>query len=132
MGIKDFENGRLHFEPLNEFGPEVIEWTCKRCVENHSEVRMKNEIMEFVVPMYESERGWGAKIDGYAGPFPTFESASSFADSYNRKNNSEERVPDYYISALKPVERRGVECVYKTTIDGVDFADLKARRGSHD
>lgn len=23
---------RLHFEPLNEFGPEVIEWTCPPCV----------------------------------------------------------------------------------------------------
>ena len=22
---------KLHYEPLNEFGPEVIEWHCHRC-----------------------------------------------------------------------------------------------------
>jgi hypothetical protein len=29
------EGGGAHcdFTPLNEFGPEVIDWTCRRCVE---------------------------------------------------------------------------------------------------
>ncbi len=30
---RDFPISRLHYEPLNEFGPEVIEWTCPPCVE---------------------------------------------------------------------------------------------------
>jgi hypothetical protein len=88
---------------------------------------MTSEMTEYVVPMYESERGWGAKIDGYAGPFPSLERAEAFMRAYNLKNNSEERVPDYYIAALKPTERRGVECAYKTTVDDIDYALAKAR-----
>jgi len=77
---------------------------------------------EYVVPMYESERGWGAKVDGYAGPFPSMERAMAFKVAHNRKNNSEEIVPDYYIAALEPRERNGDECVYRTDVDGVDYA----------
>lgn len=46
---------------------------------------------KFVVPMLESERGWGQKIDGYAGPFDDLQTAEKFADRYNEINNSEER-----------------------------------------
>ena len=29
----------LHFEPLNEFGPEVCEWHCWKCVEQNMGVQ---------------------------------------------------------------------------------------------
>lgn len=73
--------------------------------------------MSFVVPMYESERGWGAKIDGYTGPFDTAQEADAFVDAYNKKHNSEERVPDYYIKALEPVPHRNQQCAYKGALD---------------
>ncbi|WEM34441.1 hypothetical protein [Xanthomonas phage X1] len=60
--------------------------------------------MPYSIPMYESERGWGGKIDGYAGPFPTYEEAKDFKKAYNRKYNNEARAPDYYIMAMDPVE----------------------------
>ena len=73
--------------------------------------------MSFVVPMYESERGWGAKIDGYAGPFATLEEADDFQRRYNAKNNNEDVVPDWYIVALAPRPYSGQVCDYKTTVD---------------
>ena len=72
--------------------------------------------MNFVVPMYESERGWGAKIDGYAGPFNTVIEAEKFVAAFNLKNNSENDVPDYYIAALSPVVYRNQKCNYKSII----------------
>lgn len=73
--------------------------------------------MRYVVPMFESERGWGAKIDGYAGPFDDIEAAAEFRRAYNLKNNNEAQTPDWYIVALEPVEYRMQECVYKMTVD---------------
>ena len=58
--------------------------------------------MKYVVPMLESERGWGQKIDGYAGPFETLESAVEWAREYNQKHNDEKSVPDWYMVALTP------------------------------
>lgn len=72
---------------------------------------------KFMVPMFESERGWGSKIDGYAGPFDTFESARAFERTYNEKYNSASSVPDYYIKALNPVDYDGRRCSYKSTVD---------------
>lgn len=71
---------------------------------------------KYVVPMYESERGWGAKIDGYAGPFDTIEAANAFREEYNRKHNNETVVPDWYIVALDPVEYDGHVCEYRTEV----------------
>lgn len=31
MSWKDLDEGHFHFIPLNEFGPEEIEWTHKKC-----------------------------------------------------------------------------------------------------
>jgi hypothetical protein len=70
--------------------------------------------MQYVIPMYESERGWGSKIDGYAGPFNSSEEAFTFMHAYNRKYNSESIVPDYYIAALDPVVFKGQKCDYRT------------------
>lgn len=72
--------------------------------------------MQYVVPMYESERGWGSKIDGYAGPFDSEPLAKNFQERYNRKYNNEPTVPDYYISALNPVPYKGQKCDYRTTL----------------
>lgn len=69
--------------------------------------------MKYVVPMYESERGWGSKIDGYSGPFDTLELASAFRKAYNEKHNNETVVPDWYIAALEPVEYTSQKCDYK-------------------
>jgi len=33
MSYQDYEEGDFHFSPLNEFGPEEIEWTCKKCLD---------------------------------------------------------------------------------------------------
>lgn len=73
--------------------------------------------MNFVVPMYESERGWGAKIDGYTGPFETIEAADTYVKNYNRKYNNEPTTPDYYIVALDPVPNRGQKCDYRLQED---------------
>ena len=72
--------------------------------------------MKYVVPMLESERGWGAKIDGYAGPFDTLEAALEFQSAFNLKHNSETVTPDWYIVARDPVEHCGQECVYKSVV----------------
>lgn len=72
---------------------------------------------KYAVPMYESERGWGAKIDGYAGPFLTLEEAHAFKVGYNKKYNNEDTVPDYYIVALDPVEyTKDTKCDYRSTL----------------
>lgn len=34
----DYDEGHFHFIPLNEFGPEEIEWTCKKCLDKSSKV----------------------------------------------------------------------------------------------
>ncbi|API58502.1 hypothetical protein BSL82_03600 [Tardibacter chloracetimidivorans] len=73
--------------------------------------------MEYVVPMYESERGWGAKIDGYAGPFETIDAANVFRNAYNKKRNNKDQAPDYYILALEPVAYKGQECLYRSTVE---------------
>lgn len=76
----------------------------------------RNMDSKFMVPMFESERGWGSKIDGYSGPFESFEAARDFQRAFNLKYNSEDVVPDYYIKALDPVNYDGRDCVYKSTV----------------
>lgn len=70
----------------------------------------------YVVPMFESERGWGSKIDGYAGPFPTYEDALGYQRWYNNTYNTETTVPDYYIAAQEPVEFINQACEYRTDL----------------
>lgn len=72
--------------------------------------------MQYVVPMYESERGWSAKIDGYAGPFDSLEEANTFRTKYNLKYNNEKVVPDYYIAAIDPVPYASQTCDYRTDV----------------
>lgn len=71
---------------------------------------------QHVVPMYESERGWGSGVDGYAGPFDAKNLADQFAVAYNKKHNSESVTPDYYIKALEPEPFNGQKCLYKATL----------------
>lgn len=71
---------------------------------------------KFVVPMLESERGWGSKIDGYAGPFESKESALTFMNGYNLKYNNKKVVPDYYIVALEPEPYTNQKCDYRSTL----------------
>ncbi len=82
--------------------------------------------MEYIVPMYESERGWGAKIDGYAGPFPSYEAASQFVDDYNKTNNNLPVAPDWYIKALEPRQRAGEACEYKTDVEGREYGHKRS------
>ena len=63
--------------------------------------------------MYESERGWGSKVDGYCGPFDTAQEAAEWSVRYNKKYNDADEVPDYYISALDPVRFNGQKCEYR-------------------
>ena len=72
--------------------------------------------MKHVVPMFESERGWGSKIDGYAGPFDTKAEAEVFVEAYNLKYNNEPTVPDYYIAALEPVPYTNQKCDYRSSL----------------
>lgn len=66
------------------------------------------------VPMLESERGWGSKIGGYAGPFEDQATAKAYMEKYNRKYNNEPTVPDYYIAAQDPVKRPDTfKCTYR-------------------
>lgn len=67
----------------------------------------------FVVPMFESERGWGCRIDGYAGPFNTLSEAKMYQDSYNKKYNNETSTPDWYIVAEDPIAYTHQKCEYK-------------------
>lgn len=71
---------------------------------------------QHVVPMYESERGWGSKIVGYAGPFPSKTKAEDWRARYNAKYNNEPVTPDYYIAAIEPVPYEGQKCDYRTDI----------------
>ncbi len=71
---------------------------------------------KYVVPMFESESGWGSKIDGYAGPFETKEQAEAFRKAYNNKWNNEKEVPDWYIMALEPVIYNGQICNYRSEV----------------
>lgn len=66
----------------------------------------------FVIPYYESERGWGSKVDGYSGPYETIEEANRQKKLYNLKYNNESVVPDYYIVALDPVPYTNQTCDY--------------------
>jgi len=59
--------------------------------------------MQYVVPMLESERGWGSKIDGYAGPFDSLADALLYFQNYNRKHNNDCQVPEWYIAPLNPI-----------------------------
>jgi hypothetical protein len=71
----------------------------------------------YVVPMYESVRGWGSKLDGYAGPFDTLGNAKAFQTAYNTKNNPPMDVaPDWYIVALEPEIFTGQTCDYSKTV----------------
>ena len=37
LSYDEMEDGaRFYFEPLNEFGPEVIEWTCLKCIQKEA------------------------------------------------------------------------------------------------
>ena len=75
--------------------------------------------MKYVVPMLESESGWGSKIDGYAGPFKTLDEANRYVKAYNRKYNNELVTPSYYIVALPPVPYTNQKCDYRT--DNVSY-----------
>jgi hypothetical protein len=75
------------------------------------------EADQWVVPMYESERGWGSKIDGHAGPFNGLAEANDFVTRYNAKFNNKPTVPDYYIKAMSPVKYTGQTCDYKSVVD---------------
>lgn len=81
----------------------------------------------YVVPMYESESGWGGKIDGYAGLFDTMELAQSFKTAYNNFYNNEATVPDYYIVAQEPVPyKKGMKIDYSSTVNGIKFETVEA------
>ena len=71
---------------------------------------------QYVVPMLESESGWGSKIDGHAGPFDTFKDAADFRTAYNEKYNNEDTVPSWYIAAMEPVVYKNQVCDYKVTV----------------
>ena len=68
---------------------------------------------KFVIPMYG---GWGGKIDGYAGPFETYEAAAAFQKAYNLKYNNEKFVHDYYIAAQDPEPYTNQKCDYRSTL----------------
>lgn len=69
---------------------------------------------KYVVPILESERGWGSKIDGYFGLFDSLEEAEDFKMRYNLKFNSSPTVPDWYMVACDPEIHRNQEySVYK-------------------
>ncbi len=73
--------------------------------------------MAYSIPMYESEAGWGSKIDGYAGPFETKELAETFRNEYNLKYINEDITPDYYIVALEPVPSQATfDHNYRSTV----------------
>lgn len=72
--------------------------------------------MQWCVPMWESERGWGNKVDGYAGPFETEQAAKDFVKAYNLKYNNEEQTPDWYLMALDPVVLSHQKCDYGTVV----------------
>lgn len=74
---------------------------------------------QFVIPMLESESGWGSKIDGHAGPFDTKTEAETFRDAYNAKFNNKPTVPSWYIVAQDPVTYRGQKCDYRTDLENM-------------
>lgn len=81
---------------------------------------------QYVVPMRESERGWGSKIDGYAGPFDTLAKAEDFRDLYNSKYNNAASAPDWYIVAEDPEVFKGQKCDYHSVVDAAPVNDGNA------
>ena len=55
----------------------------------------------YKVPVLESERGWGQKIDDYMICL-TREIAKSFIEDFNSKNTADP-VPDWYMKALDDI-----------------------------
>jgi hypothetical protein len=45
VSYSDMDEAKLRFEPLNEFGPEVVEWTCSRCVVGDSLQHQPTELL---------------------------------------------------------------------------------------
>lgn len=81
-------------------------------VESGNAPQIKETAEFWYIPMYESERGWGGKIDGYTGPFDTFEQAKSYQEKYNKKWNKLDSAPDYYIAAQDPVKSQIIRASY--------------------
>ena len=55
------------------------------------------------VDLYESERGWGGKVDSSVY-FDTYEEAEKYMTEYNDTHNPPGPPPDWYIVALRPVK----------------------------
>ncbi len=51
------------------------------------------------VPVIESEKGWGNKIDDYMICLTT-EDATVFKDAFNAKNDPSKPTPDWYMMAM--------------------------------
>ena len=54
----------------------------------------------YKIAVYESERGWGSKIDDYMICL-TYEDSIKFIEDFNSKNNLD-TVPDWYMFAGHP------------------------------
>jgi len=55
----------------------------------------------FIVPVIESERGWGSKIDDYMICL-SYKDAEEFIKEFNSKNIST-TVPNWYMQAESPI-----------------------------
>ncbi len=53
------------------------------------------------VQLWESERGWGQKIDEVK-KFDSYEEAEKYVEEFNDRNTGEPIVPDWYMFAKGP------------------------------
>lgn len=65
----------------------------------------KDSTKPWRVDIYESERGWGGRVDESLY-FDTFEEADKYKTDYNDKHNPPGPVPDWYMVALDPVKNK--------------------------
>ena len=64
-------------------------------------VLVEQDQLPIKVDIWEHERGWGAKIDSTRG-FLTVKEADQYCYDYNKRHNPPvERVPDWYMVALR-------------------------------
>ena len=65
----------------------------------------KDKTKSWRVDIYESECGWGGKVDDSIY-FDTYEEAEAYRTEYNEKYNPPGPAPDWYMVALEPVRNK--------------------------
>lgn len=81
----------------------AFDWANYRKFKTKKEAFAASDSDVWYVDMYESEAGWGGKVDD-THYFISKDEAERFVKDYNTEFNSTKITPSYYIMAMKPVK----------------------------